>query len=276
MYHKWKLSLIFNMQNETQTASITPTARPPVVAAQSPAPSQVRLFYFALVGLLLVNAGVFLVGGKVLARSWKAAHAYKIVVPVSISKPVAATSVSPADSTPSATSYTSKSLGVSFNYRSDWEVTDDGDSVIINSPFIRYDKYTYGDNNQKITQKVRGIFKIVLNKDGGFTNGDITVRASDLIQHPSTLKGRQSSYLSYFGSGQAFQSMAFTAVTRYANGDHISYDPNNKYTAPIALAGGYWDVDAPRQNFAWDEIPVANFDKTDAFNQALDIIKSLN
>lgn len=271
------------MQNESQ--STVNIANVPNSAIAEPStslappisvPNRARIYILALMGLAFLNLAVFFVSGKVLSRAWRAAHIPKVLVPATASKQEAEKPAAAQDSTPSKSSYTSKGLQVTFNYRSDWEITDDGETVTIDSPFILYDRSVFGENSQNSTQKVRGVFKILLTKGRGLVSGDTATRDSDLITHPSTFKGRKSSYLTFLGLGQNFSSMTFTAGSRFTKGAHITYDLGNEFMAPIALAAGYYDVDSPRQQLSWDDIPAANFDKTDAFEQAIEIIKSLH
>lgn len=241
----------------------------------APAPKHGGRFVAALIGLVILNIGVITISSAVLIRSWKAVHIPKVVIATPVKSAISP--AVPAISMSTTRTYTSKLLSLTLNYPADWEIRDTDTSLTIDSPFVAYDKYAQGDNSQKTIQKVRGVLRIEISHGVNPVYGGTVVKNSDFIEHPGMLDGHKSSYLSYFGQeSQSFNSIAFTGGSSYKLGERVTFEPNSKIAlTPITLSAGYWDVDAPRQAFYFDDIPIANFDKTDTFNQALDIIKSI-
>ena len=169
--------------------------------------------------------------------------------------------------------FTSSSLGVELTYPTGWTATEVNGGVRIESP-----EFTY-TNSSAMT--VSGNFRVYIRKgardvDSKYIGRGVAVKPSEKLVYASpTSVQRKETNLSFFGLDNADAFAFFLVAGNFTLNKGDTLGPNyGKEADTVLVTGGYSSKDL-KDDFATNLVPLATFQDTNAYKQALDILKSL-
>lgn len=168
-------------------------------------------------------------------------------------------------------SYKNDTIKIELSYLNSWALKEDVDKVVLTSPKISYTK--------KDGTTAKNSFRVIVQKginqiDSNTINNAVAVKISELIKYTAPAKDqRTESYLSFLGKTKdAFKFFLISSGKEYQVDEKVSGSLPLGQDSYI-VAGGYGT--SADDNFGFDEIAVDKIDQDDAYNQAVDIVKSL-
>lgn len=162
---------------------------------------------------------------------------------------------------------------IEFNYPKTWTITEVGDGVRVESP-----EFSYMTSNQG---SVTGNFRIYIRtgarqQDSKYIGQGVAIKPSEKLTYAAPAVGQRSdTLLSSFGLGSPGNFAFFLIAGNFQlkEGDTLGPD-YGKETDTYIIAGGYSSKDLG-DDLATHTVPADMYNKTRAYTQALDIIKSL-
>lgn len=241
----------------------------------APAPSKRRGFKKPLIILLvvLIVAGLGLAAWKVLGKKPKpASQANTNAQPTQPASVPKATSDIP--SVTSTKDFTAQTLAVEFKYPSSWTATEKDGGISVISPTFSYQTKT-GSN-------VKGYFKVYIRNtarsiDSKYIGRAYAVQPTQKLTYLNPNPNqRKDTYLSFFGYDDGSNFAYFMITGNFPNlkkGDTLG--PNyGKEPGTYIIVGGYADASL-KDDLQFNQMPPDSFNGSNAYKQALDILKSL-
>ncbi len=164
-------------------------------------------------------------------------------------------------------------LHLEFIYPSGWTATEAGGGVRVESPEFDYQTTTQGI--------VNGIFRIYIRQgareaDGKYIGAGVATQDSEKITYSQPTSGqRKETNLSFFGidSPDHFAYMFVAGNYSLKKGDTLG--PNYGKEADTYIVMGGYSAKSLTDDFATNKIALETYKDSNAYKQALDIIKSL-
>jgi len=227
-----------------------------------------KLWLWLLV--VLVIAGLELAGWKLLVGPEKPA-------PTASVTPAPKTESSANSDTPDTTTtkkYNSDTYNLSLNYPSDWILTTAADgSIKIVSPTFNY-KTVNGQN-------IIGNFRVSLRQtarpvDSKYIGRGVSVGPSQSLTYskPATTQ-RQTTYLTNFGLDTADNFAYFFIAGNFNLNKDDTLGPNYGTEAGTDIISGGYSSATLTEDMATYQVPLSFYSRTNAYRQAVEIIKSL-
>lgn len=169
--------------------------------------------------------------------------------------------------------YTSSALSLALKYPKTWKVQEATGGIRIESPQFSYPASNLGS--------VDGIFRVYIRQgarkvDGAYIGGGIAIKPSDKLVYTQPAPGqRKETLLSSFGKGSIdiFSFFLIAGNFQLKQGDTLGPDYGKEPDAYI-IAGGYTTTSAI-DDLATNAVSLDYYAKTNAYNQALQIIGSI-
>jgi len=229
-----------------------------------------KLLIILLVLTLLTAFGF---GGRKLLNNKKTTKAVDQPNTSSQTSPSPAPKISDLPAAAGTKSFKSSSLGVELAYPAGWTATEADGGIRIDSPEFNYTTVDKGT--------VSGNFRVYIRKgarevDSKYIGRGVATQPSEkLVYSQPTSTQRKETNLSFFGldSGDQFAFFLVAGNFNLKKGDTLG--PNyGKETDTFIVTGGY-SSKTLTDDFATNQIPLGTFQQTNAYKQALDILKSL-
>lgn len=177
------------------------------------------------------------------------------------------------DSSAEKKSHTSDFPRVEFKYPSNWTVSENQKGIRVESPEFQYD---LANGSTK-----KGNFRIYIRQgarqvDSTYIGRGVASKASEILTYSEPAPGqRTETNLSFFGidSPDHFAFFFIAGNFTLSPGDTLGPD-YGKEPETFIISGGYSDKSLT-DDMATNPVSLDNFDKTNAYRQALDILKSL-
>lgn len=169
-------------------------------------------------------------------------------------------------------SYDNGYLRITLSHPDSWTVTEKDNGFRVESPEFTYDT---------LDGQVKGSFRIYVRKgareeDGKYIGQAVAIKPSEILKYSDPAPGqRKETDLSFFGY-DAPDNFAFFMVTpgfTLKKGDTLGPDYAKEAEAYV-IAGGYSESDF-KDDLQFNKTDVSAYSQTEAYKQALDIIKSL-
>lgn len=170
--------------------------------------------------------------------------------------------------------FNSDSLALQLTYPTTWTTTETSDSGLrVESP-----TFSYQTTNKSV---VNGKFRIFIRQqarasDSTYIGRGVAVQPSVSLSYtkPAPTQ-RQTTYLTNFGLDTPDNFAYFMIAGNFNLKKGDSLGPNyGKEQGTFIIAGGYSSKDL-KDDMATNQVPLTGFDSTNAYKQAVDIIKSL-
>lgn len=170
--------------------------------------------------------------------------------------------------------FSSDNLALQLTYPTTWTTTETSDSGLrVESPTFNYQTVNKG--------VVNGNFRIYIRQqarasDSTYIGRGVAAQPSIALTYtkPAPTQ-RQTTYLTNFGLDTPDNFAYFMIAGNFNLKKGDSLGPNyGKEQGTFIIAGGYSGKDL-KDDMATNQVPLAGFDSTNAYKQAVDIIKSL-
>ncbi len=169
--------------------------------------------------------------------------------------------------------FTSSSLGLEITYPTGWTATEASSGVRIESP-----DFTYTSSS---AMTIAGNFRVYIRKgardvDSKYIGRGVAVKSSEkLIYASPTSVQRKETNLSFFGLDNSDAFAFFLVAGNFTLNKGDTLGPNyGKEPDTVLVTGGYSSKDL-KDDFATNLVPAATFQDSNAYKQAVDILKSL-
>ncbi len=189
------------------------------------------------------------------------------------SSPQTKQSTSEATESSATKEYESAPLSLKLNYPESWKVAEAEGGVRFTSPNFTYQSVS--------NEQVDGHFRVYIRQgardvDGKYIGRGVAIKPSEKLAYSDPLQGQlKTTYLTSFGYDKT-DNFAFFLIAGNFNlktGETLGPNFGNKPEDYI-IAGGY-SSDELKDDLQMNMVPVDGYDQTDAYKQAVDIVKSL-
>lgn len=207
---------------------------------------------------------------------WRLTNHSKTVTPIkqAVAEPQQSTVISDTPASTNTKSYASETMALKLDYPSDWSLKVQTDnSIRIVSPSFAY-KTTTGSS-------VDGNFRLYIRQtarpvDSGYIGRGLAIGPSQQVVYTKpTSTQRKSTYLTNFGLDNPNNFAYFFIAGNFNLNKGDSLGPNfGKEQGTFIIAGGY-SADSLKDDIAMNMVGVDYYPTTNAYKQAVDIIKSL-
>jgi hypothetical protein len=169
--------------------------------------------------------------------------------------------------------FNSSSLGIELTYPVGWTTTEASGGVRIESPEFGY---TTG-----IQGTIKGNFRVYIRKgardvDSKYIGRGVAIKSSEKLAYTApTSVQRKETNLSFFGLDNPDQFAYFLVAGNFNLNKGDSLGPNyGKESDTVIVTGGY-SSKTLTDDFATNQVSADTFQQTNAYKQAIDILKSL-
>ncbi len=226
-----------------------------------------------VIGILILMALIGFGVGKLLNRKKTPASSAKTTSQNPTTSSPTALKVSDVPEVAGTKTFTSTALGVTLTYPVGWTTNETGGGVRIESP----------DFNYMTTDKgvVAGNFRVYIRKGARETDskyiarGVATQPSEPLTYSAPTSIQRKTTNLSFFGLDTPDQFAYFLIAGNFNLKKGDTLGPNYGKEADTVLVTGGYSAKSLADDFATNQVPLGSFQQTNAYKQAIDIIKSL-
>lgn len=169
--------------------------------------------------------------------------------------------------------YTSSAMRITFKYPKTWTVSESGGGVLITSPNFSFNTLNNGE--------VDGNFRIYIRKgareqDRKYIGKGVAIMPSQKLVYTEPLPDqRTETNLSFFGDDNSSNFAFFLIAGNYELKKDDTLGPDyGKEPETFIIAGGY-SGKALTDDLATYQVSTETFQQTNAYQQAVDILKSL-
>lgn len=222
--------------------------------------------------VVLVVAGLGLAAWKVLSKKPKPTPQVTITQPSAPASAPKATSDIP--SVTSTKDFTAQTLAVEFKYPSTWTPTEKDGGISVISPTFSYQTKTGGSVNGYFKVYIRNTARSI---DSKYIGRAYAVQPTQKLTYANPNPNqRKDTYLSFFGYDDGSNFAYFMITGNFPNlkkGDTLG--PNyGKEPGTYIIVGGYADATL-KDDLQFNQMPPDSFSASNAYKQAVDILKSL-
>lgn len=171
------------------------------------------------------------------------------------------------------TPYENDQIGIKLLHPESWQVSDSSSGVLLKS----------GDFNYQTAseEEINGHFRVYIRlgareADRKYIGRGYTIKPSEKIKYNNPLVGqRKTTFLSSFGPEKSNNFSFFLIAGNFNLKKNETLGPNyGKETDAFIVVGGY-SSDELKDEIATNVVPFDVYDQTNAYKQAVEIVKSL-
>lgn len=217
--------------------------------------------------ILIVVAGLGFLGWKLLTKPKSEPEG---------AKPSGSSTSQPKSDLPKASgtkAYTNDIMRLTLTYPNNWTVSEESGSTFIESPTFSYSTTNKGD--------VTGVFRIYIHQSAttsdskAFGRGLAIMPSEKLVYANPAPSQRKETFLSFFGLDNTdnFAYLLIAGNFDLKKGDSLG--PNYGKEMDTIIIGGGYTTKEQKEGLTNSQVPVDSFQNTDAYKQAVDILKSI-